>query len=121
MQFTLFMIYGSPESVSEHDMAAAQEAFDRYAKELDAAGVLVSADVFLPGAATTVTVRDGEVAIADGPHFDNGESIAGAFIINAPSVDDAVAWAGKNPAAQWGCIEVQPSAVIFRNGSWRQA
>ena len=124
MQYALFMLYAEASEMgfTEEDMKPAMEAFDRYAKALDDAGVLVSADVYQPVAAsTTVTSKDGSLKIQDGPFADTKEKIGGIFTITVPDLDSALAWAEKNPAAQWGTIEVRPSAIVYRDGAWQPA
>ena len=124
MQYALFMLYAEASEMgfTEEDMKPAMEAFDRYAKALDDAGVLISADVYQPVAAsTTVTSKDGSLKIQDGPFADTKEKIGGIFTINVPDLDAALAWAEKNPAAQWGTIEVRPSAIVYRDGAWQPA
>jgi hypothetical protein len=123
MQYSLLVI--SQESgdagITEEDMEWDRAAFDAYAKALDAAGVLVSADILQPVAAsTTVSLRDGALQIQDGPFADTKERLNGTFVINVPDLDAALEWAGKCPAAQYGAIEVRPSAIVFTEGQWRQ-
>lgn len=31
----------------------------------------------------------------------------------------ALAWAEKCPAAQYGVVEIRPSAMLFRDGQWQ--
>ena len=124
MQYALFMLYAEASEMgfTEEDMKPAMEAFDRYAKALDDAGVLISADVYQPVAASrTVTSKDGSLKIQDGPFADTKEKIGGIFTITVPDLDSALAWAEKNPAAQWGTIEVRPSAIVYRDGAWQPA
>jgi hypothetical protein len=96
-------------------------AFDAYAKSLDAAGVLISADILQPASnSTTVTRRTGTLQVQDGPFADTKEQLAGTFVIDVPDLDAAIAWAGKCPAAQYGTLEIRPSAIVFDAGEWRQ-
>lgn len=108
--------------ISPEAMADAMAAFDAYAKSLEAAGVLIAAEVPQPVAAsTTVTLRNGSLQIQDGPFADTKEQLGGVFIIDVPDLDAALAWAEKNPAAQWGTIEIRPTGVYFAGGQWNQA
>jgi hypothetical protein len=105
--------------VPEEDVAAAKTAFHDYAASLDEAGVLRSADVLQPVAAsTTVALRSGSLQVQDGPFADTKEQLAGVFVIDVPDLDAALAWAEKCPAAQWGTIEIRPTATYFANGQW---
>jgi len=106
--------------VTEEQMAPFRAAFDAYARSLDEAGVLVSADILQPSAAsTTVTLRGGTLRVQDGPFADTKEKLAGAFVIEVPDLDAAIAWAEKCPGAQYGVIEIRPSEIVFRDGQWQ--
>jgi hypothetical protein len=105
------------EAISE-----GQAAFDAYAKALESAGVLVSAEVLQPSSVTTtVTSRDGALTVQDGPFADTKEQLGGTFVIDVPDLDAALAWAEKAPSVHWGVIEVRPSATFYRDGQWRSA
>lgn len=120
------LLLNSPEptdvGISEADMEPARAAFDAYAKSLTDAGVLVSVDILQPVAAsTTVTLRNGSLQIQDGPFADTKEKLNGVFVIDVSDLDAALAWAEKCPAAQYGVIEVRPSALFFADGQWKNA
>jgi hypothetical protein len=122
MQYSLFLIAqeAADAGVTEEDMEPFRTAFDLYGKSLADAGVLVHADILQPVAAsTTVTVRDGALRVEDGPFADTKEKLAGAFVIEVPDLDAAIAWAEKCPGAQYGVIEIRPSAIRFVDGQWR--
>ena len=124
MRYSLLLNYSEAggAEVSADDMAEWQAAFDAYAKSLDEAGVLLSADVLQPVAAsTTVTLRNGSLQVQDGPFADTKEQLGGVFLIDVPDLDAALAWAEKCPAAQWGTIEIRPTGVYFADGKWNQA
>ena len=105
--------------ISQEAIAEAQEAFDAYGRALEQAGVLLSADVLQPAAAsTTVTRRDGQLLVQDGPFAETKEALAGVFLVDVPDLDAAIGWAEKCPAAQWGVVEVRPSATAFVDNGW---
>ena len=122
MHYSLFLHAPEPgedEQVSPEVMAEFQTAFDLYAKELDAAGVLVGIDILQPSSvSTTVAVRDGSLRVQDGPFAATKEQLGGSFVIDVPDLDAAIAWAEKNPGAQYGVIEIRPSALVYRDGEW---
>jgi hypothetical protein len=122
MQYSLLLIAREAEEagVTEEDMAPFLTAFDLYGKSLADSGVLVHADILQPvAAATTVTLRDGSLRVQDGPFADTKENLAGAFVIEVPDLDAAIAWAEKCPGARYGTIEIRPSAIRFVDGQWR--
>ena len=121
MRYTLLLHYLELTEVElgEEAMEAGKAAFHAYAEALDREGILVSAEVLQPSpATTTLRVRNGRLQIEDGPFADTKEQLGGSFVIDVPDLDAALAWAEKCPAAEWGAIEVRPSAVRFEAGTW---
>lgn len=49
----------------------------------------------------------GELKVHDGPYAETREQFGGFYIIEAADMDEALAWARKCPAAQWGPVEVR--------------
>jgi hypothetical protein len=121
MRYALLLNNPEPTDVgiTEEDMEPARAAFDEYAKSLEAAGVLLSVDILQPTASsTTLTLRNGSLQIQDGPFADTKEKLNGVFVLDVPDLDAALAWAEKCPAAQYGVIEIRPSALFFAEGQW---
>jgi hypothetical protein len=52
--------------------------------------------------------RGGTRLITDGPFAETTEQLGGYFLIDADNLDDAIAIAGRIPAAAKGTIEVRP-------------
>lgn len=103
-------------------MLQMQQAMADYTAALQAAGVLVGAEILEPQAKTvTVTRRDGDLAIQDGPFADTREALAGVFILDVPDRDAAIAWAEKHPATQYAVIEVRKVAAACEEGIWNAA
>jgi hypothetical protein len=122
MRYTLLLHY--PEMTSEDLGAEAieegQRAFQSYAATLDAAGVLLAAEVLQPsGTTTTVRMTDGGLRVQDGPFADTKEQLGGTFVIDVADLDAALQWAGKAPSVAWGAVEVRPGAVYYAGGAWR--
>jgi hypothetical protein len=106
----------------ERQFAEAQVAMDTYVSDLDAAGVLISAEVLQPSSAsTTITTKDGAPVVHDGPFADTKEQLGGTFVLDVPDLDAAIAWAEKSPALGWGSVEIRPSALYVDNGAWTSA
>lgn len=124
MRYTLLMHY--PElmangELTDEQVAEGMAAFDSYAKALDDAGVLASAEVLQPSSATTtISLTSGKLQVQDGPFADTKEQLAGTFVIDVPDLDAALAWAEKMPAAQYGSVEIRPTATRFVDHSWTQ-
>jgi hypothetical protein len=121
MRYTLLLHYPelTAEELGQEAIEAGMAAFHAYAEALDEAGVLISAEVLQPSSSTTtLTLQDGRPRIQDGPFADTKEQLGGTFVLDVPDLDAALAWAEKCPAAEWGTIEIRPSAVRFASGTW---
>src|SRR5262249_23384312 len=98
-------------SVKEQD--AILEEFMALTAELRASGAYVGANQLGPATtAATVQVRDGEQGITDGPFAETKEQLGGYYLIDVASLDEALEWAAKVPAARWGSVEVRPIVPI---------
>jgi hypothetical protein len=94
---------GSPEFMQMlADYQSATEA-------MAAAGVLVDSGPLQPeAAATTVSVRDGEMLVTDGPFAELKEQIGGYYVLECDDLDVALRWAATIPAAKYGAVELRP-------------
>lgn len=85
MRYSLLLHYPEPTEgqIDPEMIAQAQRAFQAYAAALDAAGVLIAAEVLQPSAATTtVTRRTGDLSVQDGPFAATVEALAGVFVLD---------------------------------------
>ena len=61
--------------------------------------------------ATTVRVQNGSAVTTDGPFAETKEQLGGYYVLDADSLDAAVALAARIPAARLGgAVEVRPLA-----------
>ena len=98
-----------------HDDAAVAKAdqslwtdYAAFNEALAKAGGISGMRLKAASAATSVRVRDGKTEVIDGPYADTKERLAGYFVIDVASVEEAVAWAQRCPSARYGTIEVRP-------------
>jgi hypothetical protein len=122
MRYTLLLHYPeqTAESIGAEAIEEGQRAFNSYAAALDAAGVLLAAEVLQPSVSTTtVRMADGALRVQDGPFADTKEQLGGTFVIDVPDLDAALAWAGRAPSVAWGPVEVRPGAAYYADGAWR--
>lgn len=81
--------------------------------ELHRAGQYLSASPLQPaGTAAIVRVREGRAFVTDGPFIETKEQMAGYFLIEAASFEDALSIAGRVPGARIGAVEVRPLREI---------
>lgn len=80
-----------------------------YAQSLADSGHLLGGEALEPvHTATTVRVRNGKVAVTDGPFAETKEQLAGFYFIDARDLDEALQIAARIPPARVGSIEVRP-------------
>lgn len=124
MRYTLLLHYPevTARELGPEALAEGMRAFEAYARALDDAGVLVSAEVLEQSdATTTITLASGELVVQDGPFADSKEQLGGTFVIDVPDLDAAIGWAAKVPAASWGHVEIRPTATRYVDGAWQGA
>ena len=63
-----------------------------------------------PSEAVTIRVRDGKVAVTDGPWVETKEQLGGYYLIEARDLNEAIRVAAKIPGARLGCVEIRPVA-----------
>jgi hypothetical protein len=93
----ILMIKGDPEpgAVPGAELLA---AMGRYNDELDEAGLLVDLAGLLPSAeGRRVKFSGGSRAVINGPFDEPKKLIAGYWILQVKSMDDAVEWAKRAP------------------------
>jgi hypothetical protein len=111
MQYAL-LIYDDEKvwaKMSEDERNAIFGEYFAYTNELRDSGAYIDGNPLQSIAdATTVRVRDGEQVVTDGPFAETKEQLAGYYVIDVPTLDDATRWAAKIPSARLGSIEVRP-------------
>src|SRR5262245_38234886 len=84
-------------------------AWRAYHKALTSAGAFVTGAPLKDAAtATTVRIRDGRRHVQDGPIAEAKEQLGGFTILELPSLDAALDWAARSPAAAYGAVEIRP-------------
>ncbi len=76
---------------------------------LDADGVTATGQP-LRSTATAVSLRHrgGELAISDGPFAETKEQLAGFYLVDVDSMEQAIEYAAQIPNVETGTIEVRP-------------
>jgi hypothetical protein len=93
--------------------AAFWGAWNAYIGALTGAKVIVHGNGLQePHTGTRVQIRDGKRVIHDGPYADTKEHLGGYFVIDVPSLDEALEWAARSPNATTGTTEVRPILVM---------
>ena len=121
MQYMLLMV-AEPDDAADEAVAEAQQAVSAdeadepcwmpWSREVTARGVVIKGGARLRPAstATTLSARDGEVLLSDGPFAETKEQIVGYNVIECADLDEAVDTAARHPvvALFGGRVEIRP-------------
>src|SRR4051794_11283432 len=112
----LLLLYADEGAMPPMDSAEFQTqsaAYGAFFEEIERRGVFQAGDPVQPSAtATTVTVRDGRSATAEGPARPGGEQLIGFYVLDVSGPDEALELAAKIPAAANGRVEARPILVL---------
>ena len=96
-------------ALSPEEMQSIFGAVEEFNQKLQAEGAWVFAGGLMPiEQATTVDATGADAVVTDGPYAETKEYLGGFWIINAPDLDAALAWAKQGSAACRGKVEVRP-------------
>ena len=77
------------------------------------AGRMISDGGLMPrDTGAEVQVRKGKLIVTDGPFAETKEQLGGFWVISAPDLDAALAWAAKGSEACGAPVEVRPFQEI---------
>jgi hypothetical protein len=106
-----FMMAIKSDEATESGQMPPQEGIDamiRYNEELVKAGVLLAAEGLHPSSkGAKVVFTDGRPTVTDGPFTEAKELIAGFWIIQVSSREEALEWAKRIPRPPQGRMEVE--------------
>lgn len=74
------------------------ETIGRFNEELIKAGVLLAAEGLDPAVSVVVDYSQTPPLVTDGPYGETRELFGGFYLINVPTIEDAVEWARRMPA-----------------------
>ena len=111
----LILIQSNPRSLAAWDLMSDAERMEfgrdhrKLSEEMADSGVLVASEGLAdPSLATWVSVRDGRTIPSDGPFAEVKEHLAGFYLLDCESPEEAVEWAAKVPDARYTEVEVRP-------------
>lgn len=77
-------------------------------KEIRDAGIFVHESGFYPtDTVKTVSVRDEKAVTENAPLASAGNTVAGLYVIEVSSLEEATRWAEKIPTARYGKVQVR--------------
>jgi hypothetical protein len=107
----LLLIYEEPPATppTEEEWAAMMPEYNAFTAWLRDTGQYLGGEALQPVAtATTVSIRDGQRIVTDGPFAETKEHLGGYYQIEAADLDAAIEAAARIPGARFGKIEVRP-------------
>ena len=106
---------GKFDSMSESERNTMFDACFSYNDELRKSGHLISEEPLQPAdAAVTVSLKNGKVAVTDGPYAETKEQLGGIQVLEARDLNHAIQLISQSPGVQLNCgtIEIRPVADI---------
>jgi hypothetical protein len=111
----LCLVYGEEQAIAA---MSDNECLD-WSDTLRKTGRQIAAEALQPvRTARTVRVRNGKTSVTDGPFAETKEFLAGFYLVEAETFDEAVEVAAQIPPARVGSIEVRPIRELRRGRSY---
>jgi hypothetical protein len=108
-QYLLTVMQPSEMTIAPEDLDRVMQDVGAVDQEMKDAGVWVFAGgLHPPSTATVLRPQGDEVLMTDGPFTEGKEHVGGFTIVEAPDLDEALAWGRKLAQATTLPIEVRP-------------
>lgn len=105
MKYICLIYIPTDVGATQEELQAAANAYQQLNERL-AAQIDNRARFYESYTATTLRVRNGKRVLSDGP-FAKQEVLAGFYVFNCASHDEALEYAAQIPSAHFGAIEVR--------------
>ena len=114
MENYLLLLHESaiPPDMSPEEMQAIVARYKAWGQRLAAAGRIAGSNKLEDGTGRTLRGKGSDLRITDGPYAETKDVVAGYFIIQADSYEDAVEWSKDCPHLDFGGIEVRRIQVV---------
>lgn len=107
MMFGDFEADATPPGTPEFDALMAE--YVAFETHLGESGIEQSSEQLDdPKLAHVLRVRDGDRLMSDGPFPESKEHLGGYYIVDVPTLDEAIRLAAMLPDAKTGAIEIRP-------------
>lgn len=112
----LLTIYADPTMIPPYDTpegeAMLQDFMTLGERMAGRAAVLAGEGLAGNETATTLRVQSGALKLHDGAFAQGDEQLGGFFLIEAATLDDALAFAAAIPTARCGAVEIRPIEIF---------
>jgi hypothetical protein len=116
----LCLIHLDPKQLAampEKEMSALNARHLEFNDRILDSGHFIEAEALQPAAESTcVRIRNGKVALTDGPYAETKEMVAGFYLIEARDLNEAIQVAARIPSAPLGTVEVLPCRDLEVDG-----
>lgn len=106
MKYLFLLFHEEREDLSSPEQMAAWGVFEEIAKGQGAK--VAGAALHSSTTASTVSIRNEEILVTDGPFADTKEQFGGFYVMECADLDQAIELATQVPWARTGHIEVRP-------------
>lgn len=116
MSYVLLIVEppGQRATRTESEGREAYAAMQRFGQALAAEGKLAAVQSLASQASAVRVAREGDaLRITDGPFAEAKEMVGGFFLLQGVGREEAIAIAGRCPAAGWATVEVRALAPCF--------
>ena len=106
---------GKFENMSERERNTVLDECFGYNDELRKSGHLLAEEPLQPpNAAVTIRLKNGKVAVTDGPYAETKEQLGGIQVLEARDLNHAIQLIAQSPGVKLNCgtIEIRPVADI---------
>ena len=111
------LVYGEQKQISQ----MTDNECMAYDQSLRDAGRCLASEALQPvHTAASVRVRNGKMAVTDGPFAETKEVLAGFYLIDAADRNEAIQIASKMPPASVGTVEVRPVRELISTAGERR-
>jgi hypothetical protein len=117
----MLLILEPPEQRTDRGEQAGRAVYERmldFTAELQQEGVLLnSGSLSHSRGGVRLQVREGRRSTVDGPFAETKEMVGGFFLVDVPSMAQALAIAERCPAAEWCTVEVRATGPCYDAGT----
>ena len=98
------------ESIPQEELQRMMDECFAYDDELRRGGHFIGGEALdTVRNAVTLRMKDGEVAVTDGPYAETKETLGGILLLEARDLNHAIALMSKHPGVRIGPFEIRPA------------
>lgn len=118
----IYLNEGELAALPEREMSSLNARHLELNEALVRSGQFIEAEALEPASSSTcIRVRNGKVAVTDGPYAETKEMVAGFYFIEARDLNEAIQVAARFPSAPMGTVEIRPCRDLVVDGVARKA